>query len=212
MDFSSAVDGIQEFGPQLVYLGIYVMLVLSALGMPLPEDLTLIATGYLITKGLAHPVPAAATAILGVLTGDQIGYSLGRHFGPRIVRHRLFSRVLTEKRYARIRGRFERYGEKMVFFARFVPGLRGPVFIASGILGMPRGRFLLYDSAGALLSVPLFIRIGRLAGPRLEAVLLHLARGRSTVAVLLLLAAACLAVRAIVRRRRGTAAGERGRE
>ena len=209
MDFSYAVDRIQEFGPHLVYLGIYLMLLLSALGMPLPEDLTLVATGYLINKGLVHPIPAVAVGILGVLTGDQLGYSLGRHFGPRVVRHRLFSRILPEKRYAWIRGKFDRYGEKLVFFARFVSGLRGPVFIASGILEMPRGRFLLYDFAGALISVPLFILIGHVAGPHLEAILLHLVRARSTVLVLLLLATAYFALRAFARRRYGIGTEER---
>ena len=203
MDFSRAVDAIQEFGPHLVYLGIYLMLLLSALGMPLPEDLTLVATGYLITKGIVQPVPAVAVGILGVLTGDQFGYFLGRHFGARIVRHRFFSRVLPEKRYAWIRGKFDRHGEKLVFFARFVSGLRGPVFIASGTLGMPRGRFLLYDFAAALISVPLFILIGHLAGPHLEAILLHLVRARSAVLVLLLLVTAYLVFRLVARRRYG---------
>ena len=103
MDFFSVVDRIQIFGPHLIYLGIYVALLLSALGMPLPEDLTLVATGYLISTSLVHPVPAVVTGILGVLTGDQFVYSVGRHFGTRIVRHRWFSHVLSESRFAWIR-------------------------------------------------------------------------------------------------------------
>jgi membrane protein DedA with SNARE-associated domain len=211
LDFSSVVDHLQAFGPHLVYLGIYAMLLLSALGMPLPEDLTLVATGYLIGKGLAQPIPAAAVGILGVLTGDQFVYSLGRRFGPQIVRHRWFSRVLPEKRYAWIRTKFDRYGEKLVFFARFVSGLRGPVFIAAGILEMPRGRFILYDFAAALISVPLFILIGHFAGPHLEAVLLHLVRARSTVLLIGILVGAYFALRAFARRRYGIDPG-RGEE
>ncbi len=209
MDFSSIVATIQEFGPHLVYLGIYLLLLLSALGMPLPEDLTLIAAGYLTHWGLVHPVPAVVVGILGVLTGDQIGYSVGRHFGPRIVRHRFFSRILPESRYDWIQEKFLRYGEKLVFFARFVSGIRGPIFIASGILGMGRGRFLLYDFAGALVSVPLFILIGRLAGPHIEALLVHLVRARSAVLVLLVLAAAYFALRAVARKRYGMGNDER---
>src|SRR5512141_2685203 len=98
LDFSSVVDQLQAFGPHLVYLCIYAMLLLSAMGMPLPEDLTLVAAGYLTGKGLAQPIPVAVVGILGVVTGDQFVYSLGRRFGPRIVRHRWFSRVLPEKR------------------------------------------------------------------------------------------------------------------
>jgi len=203
LDFSSIVDRIQVFGPHLIYLGLFVMLLLSALGMPLPEDLTLVATGYLVNKNLVHPVPAVLVGILGILTGDQFVYSLGRHFGPRAIRHRWFSRLLPEKRFAWIRQKFDRYGEKLVFFARFVSGLRGPVFIASGILEMPRGKFLLYDFAGALLNVPLFILIGHLAGPHLEALLIHVVRARRAVMVLGFLAASYFAIRAFARRRYG---------
>ena len=203
MDFLSVVDRIQIFGPHLIYLGIYVALLLSALGMPLPEDLTLVATGYLISRSLVHPVPAVVTGILGILTGDQFVYSVGRHFGTRIVRHRWFSHVLPAARYAWIREKFGRHGEKLVFFARFVSGLRGPVFIASGILEMPRGRFILYDLAGALINVPLFILIGHLSGPHLESILLHLMKARRTVLLLLLLVALYFAVRFFARKRYG---------
>jgi len=200
---TSALDRLLDFGPHVVYLGIYVMLLLSALGMPLPEDLTLVATGYLVHKALVHPVPAIGVGILGILTGDQFVYSLGRHFGPRVVRHAWFSRVLSPRRYEWIERKFDRLGEKLVFFARFVSGLRGAVFVAAGVLQMPRGRFLLYDLAGAAVSVPLFILTGYLAGPHLEGLLLHLSRARYAVLLLLALAGLYFALRAFARRRYG---------
>ena len=181
----------------------YGLLLLSALGMPLPEDLTLAAAGYLISKEMMSPVPAAVVGILGVLTGDQFVYSLGKHFGPKIVAHRWFSHVLSPKRYQWIRGRFGRHGSKMVFFARFVSGLRGPVFIAAGVLEMPRGRFLLYDLAGALLNVPLFILAGYVAGPHLELALLHLEHAWRVAFALLGLILAYFALRAHARRKLG---------
>ena len=208
MDFFSIVDRIQIFGPDLIYLGIYVALLLSALGMPLPEDLTLVATGYLVSKSLVHPVPAVAVGILGVLTGNQFAYLVGRHFGSRVVRHRWFSHVLPQNRYDWIQERFRRYGETLVFFARFVSGLRGPVFLTSGILEMPRGRFLAYDFAGALISVPLFIFVGHLSGPHLEAVFLHLGTARSVVLVLLVLVVSCFAIQVLARRRYGALPAE----
>jgi membrane protein DedA with SNARE-associated domain len=100
----------------------------------------------------------------------------------------------------------------MVFFARFVSGLRGPVFIAAGVLQMPRGKFLLYDLAGALLNVPLFMLAGYLAGPHLESVVLDVQRAWRVVAVLLLLVAAYFALSSLARKRLGINGngGERG--
>lgn len=203
MLISSAFDTLQQLGPHLVYPGMYGLLLLSALGMPLPEDLTLAAAGYLISKDMMSPVPAALVGILGVLTGDQFVYSLGKHFGPRIVAHRWFSHVLSPKRYQWIRGKFGRHGSKMVFFARFVSGLRGPVFIAAGVLEMPRGKFLLYDLAGALLNVPLFILAGYFAGPHLESALLHVEHAWRVALVLIALIAAYFALRALARKKLG---------
>ena len=68
---------------------------------------------------------------------------------------------------------------------------------------MPRGRFILYDLAGALINVPLFILIGHLSGPHLESILLHLMKARRTVLLLLLLVALYFAVRFFARKRYG---------
>jgi len=200
---SSAFETLQRFGPHLAYPGMFGLLLLSAMGMPLPEDLTLAAAGYLIGKGLMSPLPAALVGILGVLTGDQFVYSLGKRFGPKVVAHRWFSHVLSAARYEWIRLRFARHGAKMVFFARFVSGLRGPVFLVAGVLQMPRGRFLLYDSAGALLHVPLFLLAGYLAGPHVEAILLQFHRAWHVVLLLMMFLAAYFLLRKVARRRLG---------
>jgi membrane protein DedA with SNARE-associated domain len=207
---ASAFDTLQDFNPHLVYLGMYTLLLLSAVGMPLPEDLTLAAAGFLISKDLMSPLPAALVGIAGVVSGDQVVYSLGKHFGPKVVAHRWFSHVLSPARYRWIRGRFARHGTKMVFFARFVSGLRGPVFIAAGILNMPRGRFLAYDFAGALFHVPLFILAGFLAGPHLESLLLQFHRAWQVMGLLLVLLAAYFALRSMARRRLGIEEGKDG--
>jgi membrane protein DedA with SNARE-associated domain len=209
---TSAFDTLQRFGPVLVYPGMYALLLLSGLGMPLPEDLTLAAAGYLISKDLMSPLPAALVGVLGVMTGDQFVYSLGKHFGPKVVAHRWFSHVLSPQRYEWVRGRFARHGTKMVFFARFVSGLRGPVFIAAGVLQMPRGKFLLYDLAGALLNVPLFMLAGYLAGPHLESVVLDVHRAWRVVMALLVLVAAYFALSSLAKKRLGINGngGERG--
>ncbi|MCI0657987.1 MAG: DedA family protein [Acidobacteria bacterium] len=212
MLITSAFDTLQRFGPVLVYPGMYGLLLLSAVGMPLPEDLTLAAAGYLISKDLMSPLPAALVGVLGVMTGDQFAYSLGKHFGPKVVAHRWVSHVLSPQRYEWVRARFARHGSKMVFLARFVSGLRGPAFIAAGVLQMPRGKFLLYDLAGALLNVPLFMLAGYLAGPHLESVVLDVHRAWRLVMALLVLVAAYFALSSLARKRLGINGngGERG--
>ena len=205
MSLPTPLEFLEGLGPHLIYLGMFGVLLLSALGLPLPEDLTLIAIGFLIHRRLVHPLPAVTAGILGILVGDQFVYSLGRHFGPRIVGHRWFAHFLSPARFEWIRERFHRLGAKLVFLARFMSGLRGPVFIAAGILQMPRGRFLLYDFAGAVISVPLFILLGWLAGPHLESLVRHLGRAKIGFLALLGLVAAFFAIRLLARKRVGMA-------
>jgi membrane protein DedA with SNARE-associated domain len=181
----------------------YGLLLLSAVGVPLPEDLTLATSGYLISKNLMSWVPTVLVGIAGVLTGDQFAYSLGKAFGPKVLAHRWLSRLLPAERFERMRNRFLRHGPKMIFFARFVAGLRGPVFLTAGVLQMPRRRFLFWDLAGAAVSVPLFVLMGYLVGPRLESLLSDVQRFWQIVILLLVLVLVGMALRGAARRRRG---------
>ena len=199
---ASALETLESFGPNLCYPGMYGLLLLSAVGVPLPEDLTLATSGYLISKSLMSWVPTVLVGIAGVLTGDQFVYSLGKAFGPKVLAHRWLSRLLPPERYEKIRARFLRHGPKMIFFARFVAGLRGPVFLTAGVLQMPRRRFLLWDFAGALVNVPLFVLAGYLVGPRLETLFADLQRFWQLVILLLALTVVGLWLRAAVRKRR----------
>ena len=200
---ASALEALEGFGPNLCYPGMYGLLLLSAVGVPLPEDLTLATSGYLISKNLMSWVPTVLVGIAGVLTGDQVAYSLGKAFGPKVLAHRWLSHLLPAERFERIRNRFLRHGPKMIFFARFVAGLRGPVFLTAGVLQMPRRRFLLWDLAGAAVNVPLFVLVGYLVGPRLEELFADFQHFWQIVLLLVVVGLSGLWLRAVVLRRRG---------
>ncbi len=208
---TSLLETLESFGPNLCYPGMFGLLLLSGVGVPLPEDLTLATSGYLISKSLMSWVPTVLVGIAGVITGDQFVYSLGKAFGPKVLAHRWLSRLLPAERYERVRNRFLRHGPKMIFFARFAAGLRGPVFLTAGVLQMPRRRFLLWDLAGAAVNVPLYVLLGYLVGPRLESLLAGIRHFWQLVILLLLLVIAGLLLRALVLRRWGNGA-ERSRE
>jgi membrane protein DedA with SNARE-associated domain len=55
---------------------------------------------------------------------------------------------------------FRKYGDKLIFFARFVAGLRAVVFFMAGSLKVRYTRFLLLDGLAALLSVPAWVMLG----------------------------------------------------
>ena len=68
---------------------------------------------------------------------------------------------MTPKRYAQVQEKFEKYGNWVLFIARFLPGLRTPIFISAGISGkVSYMRFLMMDGFAALISVPVWVYLG----------------------------------------------------
>ena len=148
-----------ELSGNAAYLIIFGILVACGLGFPLPEDIPLIATGYLIWDGTMTWSGGIAVTLLGVIIGDTILYFIGRKLGLRILDKKKGG-LFSEKRVRRSRAYFRKYGDKVVFFARFVAGLRAVVFFMAGAMHMKYRKFILLDGLAALVSVLVWIIIG----------------------------------------------------
>lgn len=145
----------------LAYLTIFGVLVACGLGFPLPEDIPLVAAGFLVWDGTIHIVPAIIVTLAGVLMGDTLIFYFGRNMGVRIVDPGAGDRALFKPaRVRRTRAYFRKFGSKIVFFARFVAGIRAVAFFMAGATGMRYSRYLVLDALAASLSVPLWILIG----------------------------------------------------
>src|SRR5262245_33892208 len=101
------------------YAAMFAVLVLCGLGLPIPEEATLLFSGLMVGWGWAEFWLASAACVLGILVGDTLIFGLGRFYGRRFLESRLMSWVLTEKRQQKIHAIFAKHGSKAVFFARF---------------------------------------------------------------------------------------------
>jgi membrane protein DedA with SNARE-associated domain len=128
--------------------------------LPLPEDIPLIATGYLVWDGTMSWFPAVAVTLAGVLFGDILLFVLGRKLGKRILRQHKFQTFFPPHRVRRAAAYFRKYGDKLIFFARFVAGLRAVVFFMAGAMKVRFSRFILLDGLAALISVPAWVALG----------------------------------------------------
>lgn len=144
----------------VAYLAVFGILVACGVGFPLPEDIPLIATGYLVWDGTMEIWGALAITMAGVLIGDSILYYLGRKLGMKFLSSKRVSTLFSPEKVKRTQAYFRKYGDKIVFFARFVAGFRAAAFFMAGSMGMRYSRFLLLDGIAALLSVPIWIGIG----------------------------------------------------
>ncbi len=146
------------------YVAMLAILTLCGVGLPLPEEVTLIASGLLVGWHDADFWLASLCCSAGILAGDSVIFGLGHVFGQRFLHCRPMHLLLPPGRQARVRGFFAKHGDKTLFLARFFPGVRIGVYAYAGSLGVPWLRFIRLDGLGVLLSAPASILLGRWVG------------------------------------------------
>ncbi len=152
------VDFLLNFYGPTPYLLILGILLLCGFGLPIPEDVTLFAGGLLAYYGVCDLWLMILVCFVGVMIGDSLMWFVGRHFGRKILKKRFFHRLLPDERIALASRKLNHKGSKrMLFFGRFMPGLRAPIYFTAGLLHVPYVRFLAMDGLAALISVPLFV-------------------------------------------------------
>ena len=160
----SALSGFfSEFG----YLAPFTILLLCGFGLPIPEEVTMIGSGFLLYQGRVEALPILAVCFTATLLGDSIPYWLGRTYGRRALKVKAVRRVIHPERLRALRRRFQRNGSRAVFVCRFLPGVRLPAWFTAGTLGMRYPHFLAVDGLGALLMTPAFIALGYASGEKI---------------------------------------------
>ena len=161
---------------QFTYGGVLVLLAVAGLGVPAPQDLTLLLAGYLIEHGLMNPSITVPVCIVGAVTGDAIGFWLVRKSTERLRTVPLVGRILTPERMARAQGALARHEAVTIVLARNVAGLRTVVFASAGATGTPFARFLLWDSLAAIVNVALLLTLGYVFSHRLKMITREVSR------------------------------------
>jgi membrane protein DedA with SNARE-associated domain len=185
-----------EIFTEFSYTAPFVVLLLCGLGLPLPEEVTLIGAGLLLHQGEVQFVPISLVCATAILLGDSIPYWLGRRYGKAALRLPWVSRILRPDRFSRMERRFETHGNWGVFVCRFLAGVRIPGYFVAGTMRMSYGRFLLLDGLGVLITVPASIYVGMLFGGKIEELQRTIGDLHLVLAFLVLALALTLVVRA----------------
>jgi len=164
------------------YVAVFMALLLCGAGLPLPEDITLVAGGVIAGLGYADVHIMAAVTMVGVLAGDAGMFLLGHHYGVHMLQWKPISWLMPPRRYAKMQDKFTRYGNRLMFFARFLPGMRTAVFITAGATHrVSFWRFLLLDGMAALVSVPFWVYLGYFGANRREWLGMWMERGQHSL-------------------------------
>ena len=147
-------------------VGIFLLLVGGGVGLPLPEDVTLLGAGVLARQHILGLRSVIVVGFLGVATADWIIYWVGRRYGSDIVAHPLLARLFGAGRLDSVRQAVERHGARAVFAARFLFGFRVVTFLAAGTFGVSPVRFGFAEAAGSAIFVPAMTTLGFLFSDR----------------------------------------------
>jgi membrane protein DedA with SNARE-associated domain len=161
---------VQEFVQQHQTSGLFLVIFLEELGVPLPApgDVAIMYGGYLTTIG-AIPYPLAYMAVVsGAVLGSACNLTISRRFGrPFIQRFGKYVGV-TESKLVRTERIFKRWGPWAIIVGRHIPGMRIVLSALSGILGVPYKVFIPCVFVSAVIWAAIFLEIGRRVGPRIR--------------------------------------------
>lgn len=164
----------------LSYGGVFILAIISNVFVPVPEELILLAMGYLTGIGVFKYILVSAIFIAGMLLSDYVLYSLslkGSKLTKRLVKRLEKRGVLKNEQYMR------NNIKKIIFFSRFLVYLRfiGPVL--SGYLKIPRKTFLKYDLLALIIYVNIFLGLGNYFHKKLDLILDGVAKVKNYILV-----------------------------
>ena len=161
-------DAIFDFALNLLYQwsypGVFLLMTLEGATLPVPSEIVLPLTGFLVYQGRLEFWSAVAAATLGSLVGTIVDFGIGYYLGrPAVLRYGRKIR-LSEKHLMTTERWFANHGSAAVLLARFVPLLRTLIAFPAGTAKMRIGKFLAYSTVGIVIWDIILIYLGVLAG------------------------------------------------
>jgi membrane-associated protein len=133
-----------------------------ALGFVLPGETVALLAGAAAKLGHAPLVGVLIVVIAAAIVGDSVGYEVGRHLGPRVLRLRIFAE--RRERVDDARAFLARRGGAAVFLGRWTAFFRAVMPFLAGTARMPYPKFLAWNAAGGLTWGATVVLLGYAAG------------------------------------------------
>jgi membrane-associated protein len=140
------------------------VLLLGALGLPVPGTLFVLAAGAFTRQEVMHGGEAFALGLFGAVLGDSLSFAMGRYAGKYLNR-----RLQGASTWQKAQAAFAARGGIMILLTRFLlTPLAIPTNLVAGSSGYRFWRFLSYDATGELIWLLLYGGIGYTVGAQWE--------------------------------------------
>lgn len=159
----------------LGYPGLALIMFVENLFPPIPSEVVLPFAGSLVESGQLGLGAVLFASTLGAVLGTGLFYYLGARLGEARTRAliRRYGRwlALDEDDLDRSLAMFRQHDRSIIFFGRFLPGVRTLISLPAGIARMRLGTFLLYTALGTLAWNGLLVGAGVVLGQNWERIL-----------------------------------------
>ena len=147
------------------YSGIFGLMVLESSSLPIPSEVVLPFSGYLVSIGQLNFWETVLVATIAALIGSLIDYYIGLKGFEALAKRRVLGRVLFSIDQLALASKwFDKYGAVIIFLARLIPGIRTLISFPAGAAKMPVPKFLVFTLAGCLLWNSVLIYVGYYLG------------------------------------------------
>lgn len=154
------MEHIITFLEQYGYWAMFITMVLENANIPIPSEVVLGFSGYLIAQGVFEMYTTMVVATLAGVVGSVISYWLGEWGGrPLLLKYGRYI-FFNEHKFELAEKLFNKYGGAAVFFGRLLPGIRTFISFPAGIARYPMGRFILWTVLGTIPWTILLVWLG----------------------------------------------------
>jgi membrane protein DedA with SNARE-associated domain len=158
------INGMAQVPPPLIYGFIVLWLALESCGLPLPNEIVLLAAGSLAGQGLLSPVLLVLVATASSVLGASAAYEIGKRGGrAAVLRYGRYIR-LDEHRLDAVERWFERSGAVAIALSRITPFVRTVASFPAGMLQLRYRTFLIAATLGSLVWCTVMVTLGVLLG------------------------------------------------
>lgn len=146
------------------YIGLFFILILGIVGLPIPDEVLLAFVGYYIFLEKMAFWPSIFCAIFGSIIGISISYTIGKYLGLTFLKKYGPKLFINEEKTNWVQKKFTHYGPLFLISGYFIPGVRHITAYVAGMSTYHFGKFACFAYFGAVVWASTFILIGHYLG------------------------------------------------
>ena len=145
------VDFVTSIISNLDYPGVLFLMVLDSAMIPIPSEIILVFSGYLVTTGTFEPINLILVGSVGNVIGSIITYYIGLKFGRLFILRFGKYFFIKEHHLEYTEKMFEKYGDKIALLGRLLPTIRTYISLPCGVAKMSLLKYSIYTFIGSVI-------------------------------------------------------------